>query len=155
MKKLTILTVFLLTFFMLAGCQTSRSAISAEEFKTKAEAAGYTVQDASSQYPDGQVDEYWIAVKLSDAIDYQIEFAVVPTAEQAKGAYEQNKADFESKKGNFTVHSTVSIGNYSYYYLTTSARFQVISRVDNTFIYIDAEKEYKDEIENFLQSIGY
>jgi len=156
MKKIVHLMSVIIILAMLVGCQIgSKAPISADEFTTKAETAGYIVQDGVDQFPEGAVDEYLLAIKGTDEIDYQIEFAVVPTVEQAKSAYQENYDKIESKKGLFSTHISVSIGNFSSYKLTTDEKYYVISRIENTFIYVDASAEYKDEIDDFLESIGY
>ncbi|MCL1790858.1 MAG: hypothetical protein FWG40_05795 [Peptococcaceae bacterium] len=156
MKKVSVLLVVVtaIMLVLLTGCQTSRTPLTANEFKTKAEAAGYDVQDAKSQFAEGVVSDYLIAVKGTTAIDYQIEFAVVPTANQAIDSYHQNRTTFENKPGTAT-YTSANVGNYSNYYVTKGGRYYVISRIDNTFIYIDASADYKDEIASFLKELGY
>jgi len=151
MKKVALLVSIVMVLVIFTGCKTSRTPINADTFIAKAEAAGYIVQDAA----DERVENFLIAIKGTDSIDYQIEFIVVSTVEQAKSAYQENYNKIESKKGTSSVHSSASIGNYSYYKLTTDGRYYVISRTENTFIYIDASAEYKNEISNFLSVIGY
>ena len=155
MKKTAFFLTAIVTLMMLASCKASRTPINAEDFKTKAEAAEYTVQDALDQFPAGVANDYLIAFKGTTAIDYQIEFADVPTVEQAVSAYQENRSKFEEQKGSSSVQSSVSAGNYSYYKLASNGRYYVISRIENTFIYIDASVEYKDEIVEFLRNIGY
>ena len=158
MKKLSFpafLVLLVLIFTMLPGCQMSRMPISANEFKTRAEAAGYFVQDALDQFPEGAAETYLIAFVGGDAIEYQIEFAVTSTTEQAVSAYRQNRSDFEAQKGSFSSDTSVSVGNYSYYKLTSNGKYSVISRIENTFIYVNAPAEHKDAIVEFLNSIGY
>jgi len=154
-KKMSFLLAVVMVLILTAGCQGSRTPVDAVQFNAKAEEAGYLVQDASDQFDDGDVNDYLIAIKGTESIDYQIEFAVVPTEAQAISAYQENKGEFEANKGSSSSCSSVSTGNYSYYYLTTNGRYYVISRIENTFIYVDASAEYKAEISSFLKSIGY
>jgi len=155
-KKALILTLALVIVCLTAGCQKSRTAISADTFTAKAEEAGYTVQNVAEQFSEGDVNDYLCAIKgIEPVIDYQIEFAVLHTVDQAKQAYQVNVAVFDSKKGASSSYSTVTLGNYSCYYLTTNGRYYVISRTDNTFIYVDADAKYKKEIDAFLKKIGY
>jgi len=155
MKKSFFFLPIVITLVVLIGCQSSRTPITANEFTVKAETVGYTIQDAANQFPEGSVENYLIAFKGTDTIDYKIEFAVLPTVEQTINAYAENRNTFESKKGTASVYSSVSMGNYSYYTLTTDNKYYVISRIENTFIYVDVSAEYKDEIVKFLQDIGY
>lgn len=155
MKKIALLLGITLMFSMLSGCQLSRTAIDADMFKTEAEAAGYTVIDTTNSYPDGTVGNCQIAVKSSDSIEYQIEFVIVPTEEQAKTIYQEKYAEYESRKDSGSSHSSVSVGNYAYFRLTSNGKYYVVSRTGNTFLFVEASEEYKSEIADFIRSIGY
>jgi len=155
MKKIALVLVVALSLVMFVGCQTTRTPVTADKFATKAEEFGYTVQDAMNQFEEGAVKNYLLALKGIDNIDYQIEFAEVHTIEQAIAAYQENYSDFEAVKGSMSSSSTMNMKNYSYYKLTTNGRYHVISRIENTFVYINASVEYKDEIIEFLKIIGY
>ena len=160
MKKTVVILLALALALAAAGCGAPRTAITAAQFTQKAEAAGYAVQNSAQQYQEsGQdVEDALIAVKLNEdetAIAYQIEFVVVPTAEQAQGAYTTNKAAFDAAKGTSSASTNMALANYAYYYLQTNGKYMVISRIDNTFVYINADAEYKDDIKAFLKEIGY
>jgi len=126
-----------------------------DTFTAEAEAAGYTVFDTTNSYPDDTVGICRIATKGSDYIEYQIEFVLVATVEQAKAIYQEIYSEYESRKGVSSSYSSVSVGNYSYYRLTTNGKYYVVSRTANTFLYVEALEEYKSEISDFLSSIGY
>jgi len=120
---------------MLSGCQASRTAVDADTFWAKAEEAGYTLYDATSNYSADKGVEAVLAASISSS--YDIKFEVVSTIEQAIAAYEENKADFEDLIGSSTAnYSSVSVGNYSYYKATANKRYYVISRTSNTFVFI-------------------
>jgi|GEM_PF-590491 len=156
MKKIAISALLIVTLLVLTSCQMSRTAISAEEFKTAAEAAGYTVQDSKDLLDSDLISDFFIAYKEDGAnIDYQIEFLVLPDVNDAKATYEKNCSDFEAKKGNFSSYSSLSLGNYSVYTQTSGGRYFVVSRTDNTLVFVDADEKYKEEISEFLKTIGY
>ena len=157
MKKTAFIFSIIAALVMFAGCKSSRTPITAEEFITKAEAAGYTVQDSMDQLAQEVVEGYLIAYKEDDDADvkFQIEFVTVSTVEQAKAAYTENYNTFKAKKGSSYSESSVKLGNYAHYKLTSGGRYYVISRTETTFVYIDADSEYKGEIVEFLKDIGY
>jgi len=155
MKKVALLLGVVLVFSMLSGCKLSRASIDTDTFKTNAEAAGYTVFDTTNYYPDDIVGICQIATKGSDYIEYQIEFVLVPTVEQAKVIYQEIYSEYESRKGMSSSYSSASLGNYAYYRLTTNGKYYVVSRTANTFLYVEASVEYKSEIADFISSIGY
>jgi len=153
MKKAALLLGVVVISSMLLGCSASRNPIDADTFRTKAEEAGYTVIDTIN--PDGTAGDCLLAIKNPEGIEYQIEFVIVPTVEQAKSIYQEKKDEYESKKGTSSSHSSVSFGNYSYYNLTTNGKYYLVSRTANTFVFVEASTKYKDEISDFIRSIGY
>ena len=155
MKKTVLLLVIIAILAGFSGCKSSRTPIDAAGFKAKAEAAGYTIQDAADQVSEGSVNDYLIAVKGTDTIIYQIEFIVVPTVQEAESACKKLQSGIEALKGSSSLYSTMSVGNYSYYTLTSDGKYSSVSRVENTFIYFSASSEYKDELAAFCKGIGY
>lgn len=152
MKKIILCTSCLLLLILMAGCSLKpRTPLTAQEFTDKMEDAGYTVTDATDQYEAGVVDEVRIAVK--DEI--QIEFYVVPTVEQAEDAYDANVSDFEALDASGASSKTVDISNYSYYRKLTDDSYYIVSRTDNTFIYVEAAAADKDEILKLITDLGY
>lgn len=143
------LLALVLTIF---GCGArDRSPLTADEFATRMEAEGFQIYDATDQFEAGVVEAVYLAV----GENYQIEFFVVPTVDQARRAFEENKANFEDAKGSTSSHKTVEVGNYSYYAQTSAGTYSVVSRTDNTFIYVVADAEYKKEIGKIISDLGY
>ena len=155
MKKVLIIAAITMLIMLAIGCQTSRIPVTKETFVSKAEEAGYDVQDAIEQVPANTIDEYLIAVKGGTVIDYQIEFIIAPTAQTAQILYQNNKSTIEEKKGPVSTEASTTAGNFSYYKLATNGQYYVVSRIENTLVYIDAPSEYKGAINEFLAAIGY
>ena len=152
MKKITAAMLALLfCVILLVSCGGPKTAISVETFDAKADEAGFTVVDATEQFDESDV----VSVHIAMGTGYHIEFYVVPTEQQAIAAYNQNKAIFEAAKGSTSSHSDVNLSNYSKYTQTSAGTHSVISRIDNTFIYVNADESYKSEINDFLKEIGY
>jgi len=135
----------------LTACSLERTAITGDEFVQKMESAGYEIVNVTGQFEDGLVEVAYIAIKGN----YQIEFFVVPTIDQAKAAYNSNKTDFEALGGGSASTKSVAINNYSYFTLTTSQGYHHVSRIDNTFIYVSTDKAHRDEIREILSDLGY
>jgi len=150
MRKLACLGLIIL-IFVLAACGQSRTALTANEFVAKMEAAGFDIVDAKDQFEEGVVEAVFIA--LND--NYQIEFYVVPSVSQAESAFEQNKSNFEAASGGSSSHKYVSMKNYSYFFQTASDTYYAVSRIDNTFIYVMADAAYKKEIGDIISDLGY
>lgn len=141
------------TLLTLTGCG-KKDALVADDFKSKMESLGYVVQDATDQFSsDSGVEKVYIALN-SDA-SHQIEFYVVETESQAISAYSTNKSNFENLKSSSAVNTEVNLSNYSKYTLSSNDKFMVISRIDNTFIYVNSDDTYKNNIKKALDNLGY
>lgn len=150
-KKIMLPVLTLVCSICLTACGSDWTPVTAEDFSSKMEADGYAITDATDQFEDGAVESVTLAV----GEEYQIEFYVLPSAEQASAAFAQNKENFEDEKGNASASKSVSMGNHGYCYQTTNGQFYFASVVDNTMIYCVAPKEYKDEIKEYAESLGY
>ena len=158
MKKVLSISIALIAILVvMTGCEMSRTAIDAETFKEKAEAADLTVQDSTAQQEGNDIiDEYYIAYKGSaDATEYQIEFVIFSSEDVAKSDYLKHKNDVEALKGSVSSSTSAEIGNYAYYTLTTDGKYYVISRVDNTLVYVETTDEHKSVVSDFIKGLGY
>ncbi|MGI6366377.1 MAG: hypothetical protein ACOX2G_11775 [Bacillota bacterium] len=151
MKKLITLLLLALVLTTVGCGFKDRTPLTAGQFADKMEAAGFQIVDATNQFEAGVVEAVYLAV----GENYQIEFYVVPTVDQAQRAFEQNKADFEAAKGSTSTNKSAEVKNYSYYAQTSAGTYSVVSRTDNTFIYVVADDEYKKEISEILSDLGY
>ncbi len=138
---------------ILVGCGKAKEAATVVDFNTHMESAGFTITDATDQYPEGAVEA--VSIAMND--NYKIEFYIVPSTEQAEGAYATNKATIEGMKEQSTFSSEKSVGlsNYANYHLTTDDGYYVVSRIENTFLYITAPVAHKDEIAELVSGLGY
>ena len=151
MKKFKYFVLCFFMIFFMTGCFNKKS-ISSNEFKSIMSEKGFDVQDATKQFSDyDYVKRTYIA--LND--DFQIEFYELSDEEKAKGFYETNKSIFESSKESGYSQFNNSVGNHSKYTLKTGGKYKVVSRIDNTVIYLNVLEEYKDEIKDILKDLGY
>ena len=139
--------------FMVTGCG-SKTALTSSDFKTKMEAKEYTVQDATSQFSDyDYVSQVYIA--LSSDSKYQIEFYELSDNDNASSFFNNNKSIFENSKSSNASETSESMGNYAKYTLTTNGQFKVVSKIDNTVVYLNVPDSYKSTIKDVLKDLGY
>lgn len=150
--RLKVLLVYVLVIGLFLTACGSKTALTNDQFIEKMEAAGYQIVDASNQFGEGDVEAVTLAMMDEK---YQIEFYVLPSNDQTVGAFNNNKSSFEQMKGSGASTSEVNLGNYNYYGLSTGEGYYVVSRIDNTMIFINASAEYKDEIKEVLKELGY
>jgi len=47
------------------------------------------------------------------------------------------------------------MGNNSKYTLKTNGEYKVVSRIEDTVIYVDVDEKYEDDVKEILKEIGY
>ena len=115
---------------------------------------GFVVQDATSQFSDyDYITKVYIA--LSSDSNYQIEFYELSDSDYATSFYNNNKSIFESSKGSGNAETHAEIANYSKYTLSSNGKFKVISRIDNTALYLNVDSSNKKAVEDILKDLGY
>ncbi len=156
MKKVKRLLMGVLCFvvlFTLTGCG-NKTSITSADFKSKMESKGYTVQDATSQMSEyDYINQVYIAIS-SDST-YQIEFYELSDSDYASSFFNNNKKTFENSKSSGSAETSVSAGNNAKYTLTTNGKFKVVSRIDNTVIYLNVDDDYKSSVKDVLKDLGY
>lgn len=152
-KKLRFLTLLIMSMFILTGCK-NKTMISAGEFKSKMESKNYVITDATNQFSsNSEIKQVYIAQEKSG--NYQIEFYQLDNVDNAVSFYKNNKEIFESSKSNSNTYSDVTLKNYAKYTLKTNGEYKVLSRIDNTVIYINVDSKYNDNIDKILKELGY
>jgi len=151
MKKVLVLLLTLTLLLAATGCGADKVPTTPEVFKEKAEGLGFTVTDVTSQMEEGTVE--WVNVAAKDG--YQVEFMSVPTEEQAKSAFDQNKADFEKMKGSSSSNASKVYGNYGYFSMTSEGSYMLVIRVAKTFIFAKVPEANKDDVKALVDAMGY
>lgn len=149
MKKGLLMCLAGIMVLLFVGC-SGKTALSDEDFRTKMEAKEFELYDVTEQF-GGQAESVTVATNG----DYQVEFYVMPSVEDAEYSYNLNKETFEESAGSASVNTTASMANYSTYTLSTGETYSVVSRVDNTFIYCNVEASHKSDIEQIVKDLGY
>lgn len=61
----------------------------------------------------------------------------------------------QANKNSASIQTNLQIGNYGYYSLAEKDQFYVITRIEDTFIYVNAPKANMDEVKDIITSLGY
>ena len=132
-----------------------KTSITASDFYTIMSQKGYSVQDANSQFADyDYVSQAYIALSNDD--DFQIEFYELIDDSYATSFYNNNKSIFESLKGkDVSAETSAELKNYSKYTLSANGKYMVVSRIDNTVVYVDVDDSYKNNVKSILDELGY
>lgn len=153
LKMFLTLTIVSIILAVSPACDMlkDKEAIDGEAFIEFMEDEGLDVNDITDEYAED--DGVEVAI-LAYNDDYQIEFYIVETVDQAKNAFNNNKNYFE-EKGSSSSYTEVNFGNYSKYTQKSNGKYFVVSRIENTFIYLETDDKYQDEIKDFLDELDY
>ena len=139
MKKSVIIAIIAVVILVVIGgvifvnLNKEKASITASSFYTTMSQKGYSVQDSTSQYSEyDYVKQVYIAV--SKDYSYQIEF------------YELLDASAET---------SVGLKNYSKYTLSSNGQYMVVSKINNTVIYVKVDDDYKNTVKDILEELGY
>ena len=149
MKKITLC---LMIIILLTGCE-NKKAINSDEFKDKATSNNYIVSDITSQFEKSKIVENAVTANKLGA--WVVEFYTLKSNSNAEYMFDYNKEEASSKKVNNSKEVSSSSGNFSTYSLTNNGYYIYICKVDNTLLYTKVNEQYKDEVNKFIQELGY
>ena len=158
MKKLTRLTVLALVAVMLlasvVACGGKKEAITPEAFKTAAEAAGMTVEDASDVYTDSI---FTGALLATHPDGWKVVYLAIDTAENAHKYFDTMKTFVEGKKTGAGSSQTTVRDTWASYSQTNGGEFAYVGQIGASMIYVEPvyADSYKEAIQAFIKTIGY
>lgn len=128
--------------------------ITADEFFSKMQEKEYIIADAKTQFLSyDYIKKVYIATP-SD-YSYKIEFYEMEDNENAISFFKTNKTIFEEGKTSGYVETNNNLKNAERYTLKNNGKYSIISRIDNTAVYINSDVSYSNEIDKILKEIGY
>ena len=151
-KLLLAIVLGVVLLFSLTGC-LSKTAITAEDFKTKMEGMGYTVVDSTSQFDDSDLTRLYLAIDPTGS--FQLEFFELTTSEYAHSSFELNVTNMKENEGTMSSSTSLTGLNYEKATQTSNGDFWLVSRVENTFIYAHSSESNKDAIVKAVNALGY
>lgn len=152
-KSIASITLCLVLVFSFSGC-SKKVPVTSQEFGDVMTQIGYTVKDIKEQYSDvAFITEAYLAVDKTQS--YQIEFYVTSDSGKAENLFEENKQNYEQNKSSAYVRNSYDVGNHSKYTLTTDGMYILISRIDNTLIFVKTFADYKDAVDTAADTLGY
>ena len=147
MKRFLNLFVLILLVVILSAC-TKKKALSTKEISDKLSNNGFIITDVTNQMEDSNINY----VASANNGKFQIEYYVFVDVDNAKKAYESNKASFENNK---TKGKEKEAETYQKYTQELSDTYNLIARIDNTLIYSSVNIEYKKVLNKVIKDLGY
>lgn len=152
-KKLLLLFVCAIALVFVTGCDITKKAITTDQFIKVTEGKGLHTVDVKEQFKD--FDFIKEATVAASQEGWQIEFYVLSDKDQAKSMYNKNLKTFQDYKGSGSKELKTEIGNYNKYVLETKDYYRVLTRVDNTFLYVEVPQVIKEKASDIISDLGY
>lgn len=139
-----VLIIILSAFFSIKG---NKKAIDAEYFIKTTTDLGYT---SSKVTTSSSVIDSYSAKKENCKIDFY-----VTSSELAEKNFNRIKRQYETLKDDSSVETSVSVNNYSKYTLSTNETYMIVTRIENTIMFTQTDKDYKDSVKDTFDQLGY
>jgi len=153
MEKFKVLLLMVLVV-LLSACSSNREALDDEKFVQIMQKEGFSIESAKEQFSDyGYIEDVYLALEKDSK--YQIEFYELESDEYAVSFYNVNKEIFQASETDKTIYTNVDLTDSNKYTLTTENSYKVLSRIEDTVIYVDIDKQYKEEMQSILKKLGY
>ena len=160
MKKaiIIIVVVFLIIFAIIGSVlmlfNKEKNSISSADFDTIMTQKEFSVRDATHQFSDfGYMKQVHFATSVDESL--QIDFYETKDDESAIRFFRQKREQMELSKGNVSAQTSAEFKNNAKFTLSSNGKYKVVSRINNTVIYVSADEVNKDTIKTILKEIGY
>ncbi|MCL2425474.1 MAG: hypothetical protein FWD05_03960 [Oscillospiraceae bacterium] len=151
MKRIVpLIALIIVAVIALTGC-SPLTVLSANEFTSRMEAEGHIVEDITHIAQVPEIESMFIAHTGA----FEVEFIVFGSEQYARSTYNGIVRNFEDGRGSASSHSSTSIANFSRFRQTTSGRFEMITRVENTILISVTSAENRDYVTDIFDLLGY
>ncbi len=150
MWKNTLLIFIAVLALTLTSCNKSPQTV--KGFCDTMQAKGFEVKDISSTLENKDIT---LAAYSAVCENYQISYGVAVDAKNCKSMFENAMNVYDEQFPSRTGSLELSYGNYNYCAFTSGDTFCLVSRIDNTMLYAVADKRYRNEIEDYVDALGY
>lgn len=168
-RKYILLLVILCCAALLGACHAPKTIPDTAEMFKNIDLKKYTICDTSGQFSsDSVVSAYKLMSKHLD-----VEYYVLPTTEQTKRAFMNNRTAFQKAVPELAISDDASVdeinglenvpyfedtakgSNFERYCLVTEDTYYAVSRVENSLVYIVTKRKYLKDANDFMRDINY
>ena len=143
--------LFLILIIFIVGCTSKEIQVS--EFINIAKDDGYIVKEDKTNYETFKyVKDVFYAINRENA--YDIQFLELESDEYAQKFFLLNKEDLSKNITSNSYVKTKENSSYGLLHIETDSEYLLVIRSKNNIIYINADINYINEIEEFLSDLG-
>ena len=152
MKRVVRVFTILLLLLVLTGCGEKKEKLEPNEFKSEMMNNGFEIIDSTNEMNY----DYIVKIYVAKSTNYNIEYYNIIDEDYASVFYQNNVENFDKMiVGDNAEVKKENGNNYSKYTLLDSGRYKIVSRIDNTVIFLNVSDRYKEDINSLLGKIGY
>lgn len=154
-KAASVLLAVAMLITALAGCGGEKTPVSPEEFRSQMEEAGLQVVDQTENAPeDSGMTTVLVALEENR---YQVELYVFKDENSAKSLYDTTKNGLQSNYEDVSgkVETSRDSGSYSKYTIQVDGGYVSVARIGDTLVYAKGLSEYKDDVRDAVEKLGY
>ena len=151
MKKIKILVLIIL-MVLISACSLTKEAIDEDDFNRIMISEGFKVTNVINEYVEAP---YFEEAFIAEKDGYEIQFYELEDDSFAKKIYNANKQQMESAKIGTYMESNVDLINNNKYSVDTQGTYTVVSRIDDTIVYLSVNSKFKEEVNSILKKLGY
>ena len=145
---LVILIGILVMLITYAKLNQEKESISLDTFKLIMEDEGFEVLDKSYETKAGKL-------YVASNGDYKIEFYDCTNVRTAEIYYSAYVEACEDEIDGSHTGSNIAFKNYARRVISANGEYTVVSLIDDTLLFVQADKEYKGDIKDVLEELGY
>jgi hypothetical protein len=149
MKRVFALILTLVLVLSCAGC-TPKTALTAADFQTAMEEAGFEVTDITDTYDTNGIE---VVILKAEKDDCEIEFFEFKKVSDAQGVYANFRDEAEDLP--HSGYASVSMSNFAKYEQTSGSAVYFMSIIDNTIVYYIVEKDDSSAAKDIVGALGY
>ena len=142
--------IIVVVSLMTTGCGFY-NLLETQEFKEHFGALGYTTTDSE----EGKYESKTYVVATKEDMPFKIEYYEFENEVEAKKVYKKYKDRIVDYITTDSKNRETTGAVFSKTVAQSEQEYLVMSRVKNTFIFIEGTVEYKDEIDTLLEDIKY
>jgi len=155
MKRIILAILIITTALFFVACSGPREVLTAQEFTSRMEGAGHTVEDFTHEFDDAPPGVDVRTFLVADTGGFDVDFFVFETDQAARAFHNVIRRELEDSRGRTSSHREVNLANFNRLTQTTDGRFEALVRVENTAILIATTTQNRADAQAVLDLLGY
>lgn len=157
-KKLLIISILSTVLLLITGCAINKTPLTSDQFIAKVKEYNLEINNMTDNISseNGEINKnIKEAIYATSKDGWTVEFYILQDEKAANDIFSSTQLLFEAFEENMTSRTSVNVGNYDIYTLTTKESFMHVCRVDNTVLVLNTEGKNKETAKELIDKLGY